>query len=128
MRYKKLVTHVESHASAMSLLESREQRYIKAIIIIIINQCWLITTHLSTLVRKVLWLHDYSESEDAECTYLNFSTQTIKGDTYLNFSTQTIKGGTYLNFCTQTIKGDTYVNFCTQTIKGDTCELLHSNY
>ena len=31
MRYKKLVTHVESHASAVSLLESGEQRYIKAI-------------------------------------------------------------------------------------------------
>ena len=30
-RYKKLVTHVESHASAMSLLESGEQRYIKVI-------------------------------------------------------------------------------------------------
>ena len=34
--YKKLVTHVESHASAVSLLESGEQRYIKAIIIIIV--------------------------------------------------------------------------------------------
>ena len=32
----KLFTHVESHASALSLLESGEQRYIKAIIIIII--------------------------------------------------------------------------------------------
>ena len=31
-RYKKLVTHVESHASAVSLLESGEQRFIKAII------------------------------------------------------------------------------------------------
>ena len=31
MCYKKLVTDVESHASAVSLLESREQRYIKAI-------------------------------------------------------------------------------------------------
>ena len=31
MRYKKLFTHVESHASAVSLLESGEQRYIKAI-------------------------------------------------------------------------------------------------
>ena len=30
-RYKKLFTHVESHASALSLLESGEQRYIKAI-------------------------------------------------------------------------------------------------
>ena len=30
-RYKKLFTHVESHASAVSLLESGEQRYIKAI-------------------------------------------------------------------------------------------------
>ena len=30
-RYKKLVTFVELHASAVSLLESREQRYIKAI-------------------------------------------------------------------------------------------------
>ena len=29
--YKKLFTHVESHASAVSLLESGEQRYIKAI-------------------------------------------------------------------------------------------------
>ena len=28
-RYKKLFTHVESHASAVSLLESREYRYIK---------------------------------------------------------------------------------------------------
>ena len=28
---KKLVTHIELHASAMSLLESGEQRYIKAI-------------------------------------------------------------------------------------------------
>ena len=35
-RYKKLVTHVESHASAVSLQESGEQRYIIAIIIIII--------------------------------------------------------------------------------------------
>ena len=34
-RYKKLVIHVESHASAVSLFESGEQRYIKAIIIII---------------------------------------------------------------------------------------------
>ena len=33
-RYKKLFTHVKSHASAMSLLESGEQRYIKAITII----------------------------------------------------------------------------------------------
>ena len=31
-RCKKLVTHVESHASAVSLLESGEQRYIKAVI------------------------------------------------------------------------------------------------
>ena len=31
MHYKKLFTHVESHASAVNLLESREQRYIKAI-------------------------------------------------------------------------------------------------
>ena len=31
MGYKKLFTHVESHASAVSLLESGEQRYIKAI-------------------------------------------------------------------------------------------------
>ena len=30
-RYKKLFTHVESHASAVSLLESGEQLYIKAI-------------------------------------------------------------------------------------------------
>ena len=30
-RYKKLVTHVESHASAVSLFKSGEQRYIKAI-------------------------------------------------------------------------------------------------
>ena len=30
-RYKKLFTHVESHASAVSILESGEQRYIKAI-------------------------------------------------------------------------------------------------
>ena len=30
-RYKKLFTHVESHASAVSLLESGEKRYIKAI-------------------------------------------------------------------------------------------------
>ena len=29
--YKKLFTHVESHASAVSLLNSGEQRYIKAI-------------------------------------------------------------------------------------------------
>ena len=35
-RAKKLVTHVESHASAVSLFESGEQRYVKAIIIIII--------------------------------------------------------------------------------------------
>ena len=31
MHYKKLFTLVESHASAVSLLESREQHYIKAI-------------------------------------------------------------------------------------------------
>ena len=31
MRYKKLVTHAESDASTVSLLESGEQRYIKAI-------------------------------------------------------------------------------------------------
>ena len=30
-RYKKLFTHVESHASAVSLLNSGEQPYIKAI-------------------------------------------------------------------------------------------------
>ena len=30
-RYENLVTHVESHASAVSLLESGEQRYIKVI-------------------------------------------------------------------------------------------------
>ena len=30
-RYKKLITHVESHASAVSLFESGEQRYITAI-------------------------------------------------------------------------------------------------
>ena len=34
--YKKLVTRVESHASAVSLPESGEKRYMKAIIIIII--------------------------------------------------------------------------------------------
>ena len=31
--YKKLVTHVISHASAVSLLDSEEQRYVKAICI-----------------------------------------------------------------------------------------------
>ena len=31
MRYKKLFTNVESHASAVSLLQIGEQRYIKAI-------------------------------------------------------------------------------------------------
>ena len=31
MRYKKLFIHLESHASAVSLLKSREQCYIKAI-------------------------------------------------------------------------------------------------
>ena len=31
MDHKKLVTHTESHASAVSLLENREYRYIKAI-------------------------------------------------------------------------------------------------
>ena len=31
MLYKKLFTHIESRASAVSLLESGEQRYIKAI-------------------------------------------------------------------------------------------------
>ena len=31
MCYEKLLTHAESHASAVSLLESRESRYIKAI-------------------------------------------------------------------------------------------------
>ena len=36
-RYKKLFTYVESHASAASLLKSGEQRYIKAIIIIMIS-------------------------------------------------------------------------------------------
>ena len=37
MHYKlKLVTHIESHASAASLLESGEQCYIKVIIIIIV--------------------------------------------------------------------------------------------
>ena len=36
MRYKKLVTHVDSHASAVSLLESGEYSYMKAIIIIIL--------------------------------------------------------------------------------------------
>ena len=35
-RYKKLVTHAESHASAVSLLESGEQHYIKAIIVVIV--------------------------------------------------------------------------------------------
>ena len=30
-RYKNLVTHVQSHASSVSLLESGEQRYTKAI-------------------------------------------------------------------------------------------------
>ena len=35
-RYKKLVTHAETHASAVSLLESGEQRYIKAIIVVIV--------------------------------------------------------------------------------------------
>ena len=29
--YKKLVTHIESHVSAVSLIESGEQRYINAI-------------------------------------------------------------------------------------------------
>ena len=33
MRYKKLVSHIESHASAVSLVKSGEQRCIKAIII-----------------------------------------------------------------------------------------------
>ena len=36
-RYKKLVTRVEKHASAMSLLEIGEQRYINAIIIIMLS-------------------------------------------------------------------------------------------
>ena len=35
--YKKLVTHAESHASEVSLLETGEQRYIKATVIIIIT-------------------------------------------------------------------------------------------
>ena len=33
MHYKKLVTRVASHASAVSLLKSREQHYTKAIVI-----------------------------------------------------------------------------------------------
>ena len=37
-RYKKLVTHAESHANAVSLLESGEQHYIKAIIVVIVHQ------------------------------------------------------------------------------------------
>ena len=36
MHYKKQVTHVDTYASAVSLLESEEQCYVKAIIIIII--------------------------------------------------------------------------------------------
>ena len=36
-RYKKLVNHAETHASAVSLLESGEQRYIKAVIVIVIG-------------------------------------------------------------------------------------------
>ena len=35
-RYKKLFTHAESHSGSGSLLESREQRYMKAIILLII--------------------------------------------------------------------------------------------
>ena len=35
--YKKLFTHVESHARAVSLLESGEEHHIKAIIIIMNN-------------------------------------------------------------------------------------------
>ena len=35
--YKKLITHLESYVSAVSLLESGEQRYVNAIIIIINN-------------------------------------------------------------------------------------------
>ena len=38
MRYKKLFTHVESHMSAVSLLESGEEHHIKAIIIIMNNK------------------------------------------------------------------------------------------
>ena len=44
---KNLFTHVESRASAVSLLESGEQRCIKAIIIIII-------TRLKTMCEKII--------------------------------------------------------------------------
>ena len=47
-RYKKLVTHVESHASAVSLVESGEQRYIKAIIIKVA------TNARAALLRRVI--------------------------------------------------------------------------
>ena len=46
-RYKKLVTHVKSLERAVSLLESGEQRCIKAIIIIII-------TRLKTMCEKII--------------------------------------------------------------------------
>ena len=44
-RCKKLVTHVESHASAVSLLQSGKQRCIKAVIIIIIIIVIIISQH-----------------------------------------------------------------------------------
>ena len=54
-RAKKLVTHVESHASAVSLFESGEQRYIKAIITVLRIQ--LLTASSNGLSQKTLQIY-----------------------------------------------------------------------
>ena len=59
-RYKKLFTHVESHASAVSLLESREWRYIyiKAInnYYLRIIAMFYVRMVLATAVSATLWI------------------------------------------------------------------------
>ena len=55
-RYEKLITHVESHASAVSLFETGEQRYIKAIITVLRIQ--LLTTNSNGLSQKTLQIYN----------------------------------------------------------------------
>ena len=64
MRYKKLITYVQSHASAVSLLESKEQRYIKAI-----------NNNNQTVARKHgfnIMQEEEQEGDDIKCKFASW--------------------------------------------------------
>ena len=86
IKIKMLVIHVESHASAASLLESREQCYTKAIIIILqleaynnnINNRSFMVPHLvrTQSIPKDTWIDSFQHTLTCTCTHTRTNTHT----------------------------------------------------